>query len=693
MQSVPIIGYADNLRVSQGKYIRFAISTTDESFTARMVRLASDEARFETVPSFEQSRFAGSVQPLSPGSSAVMLRAATVWPSDLTIELWLSISLISGSRQGVVTFAEHQGVFLDRDRITLQWNGVSVTAPEATVAGRWYKIRACLPDRGPDGILELEVAPRGEPSWPSAVGNSRGDDEVDPANFRLSGWTTAKGVQGCLDAKLSGVKISSRSLGPIAGWAFAENPSDQVVRDRAGLGNPLLLLQHPRRLVTGPAWNGSQDPSLAPAQYDAIAFHTDDLTDAEWDYNVSWKVPPNLASGAYALEVRSDRGADHIPFFVTPAGGPQAHVAFVAPTFSYLAYANERHWWSMPDVEERTGTAPEHAVSAAERWIASLGLLSCYDRHRDNTGCTHSSWLRPIANLRAGYHHPYIRGPHQLGCDLMLLDWLHQSGIQVDILTDHDIHEQGVDALAPYAAVLTGSHPEYVSGQILDALSSFRSRGGNLVYLGGNGFHHVATTFPSSPHVIEIRRGHSDGAHWRSPVGEAHHAATGEFGGQWKLRGRSPHVLFGVGTAGVCFDRGSAYRRNSASYESEYAWIFEGVEGDLIDTESVVLGSPAGFEYDRADTRQGTDERAVRVATAYFENSVAEYAVGETHWFGAPAENRSDLAYVPGRYREGDVFSVGSIAWVGCLLTSGPNAVATITANVIRHFTQKHEAT
>jgi hypothetical protein len=36
---------------------------------------------------------------------------------------------------------------------------------------------------------------------------------------------------------------------------------------------------------------------------------------------------------------------------------------------------------------------------------------------------------------------------------------------------------------------VTGSHPEYHTPQMLDALQAYRDHGGRLVYLGGNGFY------------------------------------------------------------------------------------------------------------------------------------------------------------------------------------------------------------
>ena len=69
----------------------------------------------------------------------------------------------------------------------------------------------------------------------------------------------------------------------------------------------------------------------------------------------------------------------------------------------------------------------------------------------------------PVLNMRPGYHLPLIRGPHQFSADLELLHWLEHRQIEVDVLTDDDLHTRGAAALSPYRVVLTGSHPEYYS--------------------------------------------------------------------------------------------------------------------------------------------------------------------------------------------------------------------------------------
>lgn len=46
------------------------------------------------------------------------------------------------------------------------------------------------------------------------------------------------------------------------------------------------------------------------------------------------------------------------------------------------------------------------------------------------------------------------------------------------MLTDHDLHADGIDALSPYRVLICGQHPEYHSERMLEAIEHFLARGG-----------------------------------------------------------------------------------------------------------------------------------------------------------------------------------------------------------------------
>src|SRR5262249_33283476 len=166
-------------------------------------------------------------------------------------------------------------------------------------------------------------------------------------------------------------------------------------------------------------------------------------------------------------------------------------------------------------------SAREYTPGPREAQLQAASALagSLYDVHSDGSGRIYSSHRRPIFNFRADWRNPRQQAFRHLGADLYLLDWLAHMGVGHNVLTDHLLDEEGSHALAGYRVLVTGSHPEYVSEAILDALRDFLRGGGRIMYLGGNGFYWVTSRLDN---VIETRRGNAGTRSWDSPPGEQH---------------------------------------------------------------------------------------------------------------------------------------------------------------------------
>ena len=93
-----------------------------------------------------------------------------------------------------------------------------------------------------------------------------------------------------------------------------------------------------------------------------------------------------------------------------------------------------------------------------------------------------------------------------LQADSHLITWLHRKGIDYDIITDDELDRDGFHAIKNYQAIMTGSHPEYFTESMLNALLNYRESGGNLIYLGGNGFYWRIARHLEDPSLLEIRR-------------------------------------------------------------------------------------------------------------------------------------------------------------------------------------------
>ncbi len=485
----------------------------------------------------------------------------------------------------------------------------------------------------------------------------------------------------------------------VAGWDFTlEGPgADSTVRSlRNDKTAPGVLVNLPTRAVTGASWTGRYNNFCERAtEYAAIHFHESDLGDAGWDPILRDRLPSDLPSGVYGLRVRSQRNQDVVPIAITPREDQTGKhpIVVVLPSFSYLAYGNETNF-SVLEPSVMSGGLSLRDYDRDRVGRQDFGQ-SMYDTHADGSGVAFSSWRRPLPNMRHDYRWWGMgdRGGHQLPCDMQLIEWLTLEGIPHDVMTDQEVHRGGSEVLLDYSVVITCSHPEYSSGELLSAYAGYRDAGGHLVYLGGNGFYWVTQVYSAEPFVVEIRRGHSGIRCWESPPGEVTLVSTGEPGGLWRHRGHAPQRLVGVGMSCQGLDDGIGYRRNPTAASASCDWILDGVEEEPIGAYGFALNGAAGLECDRADYLLGTPPQATVLASAWGFSTNYQRAIEELSMTSPGAGDgtndpdvRADLLHCafPGG---GEVFSVGSMTWIGSLLhNDGHNGVARLTGNVVHRF-------
>ena len=310
----------------------------------------------------------------------------------------------------------------------------------------------------------------------------------------------------------------------------------------------------------------------------------------------------------------------------------------------------------------------------------------------DGSGRCMSSMHRPLYTMRPGAQEEWIDSPHQLPADLHLVDWLEEKGFAYEVLTDHDLHAEGVDALRPYVAVLSGTHAEYWTGPMLDALDAYQQRGGRFVYLSGNGLYWV-TAISEDGVIAEVRRAHGTRA-WSALPGESSISLTGEPGDMWRSRGRPPQRYVGVGFAAQGFDVGRPYRRSEASRDPRAAFIFEGVSDEVVgDLPALVCREgAASFEIDRVDHDLGTPAHALVLASATGFSDSYQAAVEDADAMapchgGSVDENvRADMVFYE-TPNQGAVFSASAIGFCSTLSANGyNNNISRILENVVQAF-------
>lgn len=465
-------------------------------------------------------------------------------------------------------------------------------------------------------------------------------------------------------------------------WDFGVGQDTRVILDRGPLALSGRLYNLPSRACTGFRWSGgTHDWRRAPNEYGAIHFHADAAYDLAWDRTLTWTVPSDLRSGAYALRLRHGEEIAYIQFFVSPAADAVAPVVFLASTATYLAYANETIHLRL--MESLYGSRPE--LSAEDELLVKYPEFggSLYESHADGRGVRYSSWLRPLMNVR-----PDVR-MWSFNADTAILHWLDREAPGYDLLTDHDLQARGVAALDGAQVVVTGTHPEYYSKEMLDALDTFLERGGRLMYMGGNGFYWRIAFNGAWPGAIEVRRAEDGTRAWIEEPAEYHHAFDGELGGLWRRQRRPPNRLVGVGFAAQGFSTSNPYHVADGARDPRAAFIFEGVESSIIGDFGTRGGGAAGVEIDRYDRELGSPAHALVLASSRDhapDMLRVKEELNNSAPFGADPKVRADLVFFETR-AGGAVFSTGSIAWAGALSECDyMNNVARLSTNVLRRF-------
>lgn len=662
-----LIGYTDRWSVAPGERIQLMASSSASPVRVGLVRLrhgdpnpAGPGLRCEPVSSPADGAYPCSPQTTRSGSFAV-LDEAPVGGAALSVWAWTPLPA-RGRRQVLLARGDFE-LFLDAEGLpSIRFGGLCLSARQPLRRASWTRLGVSFTG----GNVGLHVAGELVATGPAGLGAPGGPvtlaasaDEGDHFNGRLG---------------------------------------ELQVGDRNYDVRELRLVNGPTVAVTGRRWDDdTTDFRIAHDQYAAVHFHEDDVEDAEWPPVTELVVPAGLRSGVYAFRLTATGLTDHVPFIVTPPRGrATSRIGLLVPTLTYLAYANERLIAAGEGGMVPAGDAVR--LEEADRWLAAHpeAGLSVYDRHADGTGCCLVSMRRPVPNFRPDFVWWNTGAPERFAADLYITDFLEHRGEAWDAFTDHDLHDQGAELLQRYEVIVTGTHPEYCTRQMLAAIRRYLENGGRVMYLGGNGFYWVTSIDPQRPYLAEVRRGINGTRAWTSLPGELRHQTTGEQGGLWRYRDRPPNALVGVGFTAQSDsrDRAPGYRRTRASFDPRYSWIFDGVsDADVIGDYGLYLGGAAGYEIDRHDPSLGSPERSAVLMTSQGMHPGSYLLVVEDAEVMIPNVSgstngrvRSDVVYLP--YEGGGaVFSVGSCSWCGSLShNSYDNDIYRITDNVLSTF-------
>jgi N,N-dimethylformamidase len=729
---LPLTGYADRFSVAAGETIAFKVSSTASTpYQARLVRVICGDPN-PAGPGVKEADlshvFAGTypsrLQPVPLGSYARVASApalqglrsfslgATIWPTTPQQPqqgILAKYEPAQGTGWALYIDAHGAGVLVGigqgqvrrlsvakplRERVWYQVWASYDAASQTLRVGQAPLQPAFMVDDAGSQALELDAPPRCDTSAPLLIAALRSTPVSGHYNGKIERPLVL--AQALSEAAMRAALAAGSRAQVVAQWDFAQDMSSRRIVDVGPHGLHGEVVNLPARAMTGSNWTGSEMCwRHAPEQYGAIHFHADDLYDCGWENDFDFTVPADLRSGVYAMRLTCGPISEMLPFFVRPARGqPQSTACVLMPTFTYTVYGNYAR--GLTDEAYRARVAAWGARPWTADDHADYGL-STYNYHSDGSGICYASRLRPMITMRSGFL-SYLdargSGLRHFPADTHLLDWLEAMGHDFDVITDEDVHDEGVGLLAPYKVVLTTSHPEYHTRDTLDALSAYTAQGGRLMYLGGNGFYWRVGLNPAWPGAVEIRRAEGGIRVWAAEPGEYYHSFDGQYGGLWRRNGRPPQQLAGVGFTSQGRFEGSYYRRQSTTRDPRVAWMFEGVEGDILGDFGLSGGGAAGFELDRADFHLGTPVHALVLASSEGHNLANFILVHEeqlglfTTWPRVPAEQliRADMVYFETPHG-GAVFSVGSITFCGSLPHNQyDNNIARLVHNVLSRF-------
>ena len=741
--SLPLVGYTDRLGAAPGDPVRFMVSSDHDRYRSRLVRLIHGDTNPDgpgfkqvIIPSAIDDEHAGTHHPIRSGSFAVLPLGEADLSGGFTFAAFVQPTLPGVGRQAIASSGNVVFGLDDSGALELVVDGRRVLGGAALRRWEWFFVAVSI-ENGRASIWQRPVRAWPEdPSAASASGALSAGASLSNELWLAGARARDGGTEFHFDGRIDRPRVFSRVLAEgdvralmaapddldgfgsdlVGVWDFSVDIPTDDVRDMSGHGRHGRVVNMPTRGVAGHNFRGhSVDWRQAPEEYGAIHFHRDDLEDAGWPIAFELTVPDDLPSGVYAAWLTAGDDEEYLPFSVRPPRDTnRSKIAVVMSTVTYVVYQNftdiGRTAWRDPDWAGDPIGAPLADPTTFREvfgYIEQNALYGTYDCHADGSGVIYGSLLKPILNTRPKFRYRTMNCPSRFAADLYLIDWLDHLGIEVDVLTDHDLHAEGAGLLRPYSVVLSSSHHEYWTAPMLDSLEAYLADGGRFMYLGGNSLFAVATLDTAHPCRVEVRRW---GAPWpfEVPPAERHHTMSGEQGGTWRNRGRAPNRIVGVGTAGAGFDRGSPYRRMPDSYDPRAAWIFEGVEGELIgDSPNLqVKWGAAGYEYDRLEFELGTPGTALLLAsTVRFNQSQQSLTDDELYFMqgrdgssvrspqvpGKPHRfSRSDLVYL--EYPNGGaVFSAGAICWRAALSAYDyANTVSRVTENVLRRFADPH---
>lgn len=611
---LPIVAYTDKLTVAPGESLNvMASSFGARTYRADFRRIIQGDTnpegpgyKDELIPLDLGDLRDAIAKPFKPGSCVIVPGQGVLEHLDrFTLVAVIQPTLTTGKPRSILSLPGFAGLGLDADGHLIGWLGTTRLRIADPVSTAHWQIVSLSFDIGSGDLILSHLVDRSVASValkPKSVSIKGSLERAGADECLIAATRDSKGeLTGFFDGKidrpaifrdvvsadvlktlLSEFPSLRRRSNLLAAWDFSEKMTSQSICDVSPYRLAGKTHNAPKRAMTGWLWQGQElDWKKRPELYSAIQFHGTDLYDAGWSVDFTISIPENIKSGVYAVRLVPDEVEDDAYYCVFVVRPPRDRVsgntvAFLFPTCSYMAYANHRLGMDVPGTEIGMGRVVEldrHHMFLQNN--PEIGF-SLYEVHNDGTGVFHTSRLRPIVDMQPkvkSFLGGYGSNIWQFNADTHILGWLDHIGQEIDVITDEDVHVDGLRLLDRYNVIVTGTHPEYYTRNMIETVQAFADRGGRLMYLGGNGFYWVVSFNEDMPGIMECRRSEAGIRPWEPGHGQFYHGFTGEYGGLWRRNGHPPNHLCGVGMTSQGFDISEPYVINSDGRTSRTAFI------------------------------------------------------------------------------------------------------------------------
>jgi hypothetical protein len=447
------------------------------------------------------------------------------------------------------------------------------------------------------------------------------------------------------------------------------------------------------------------------------------INGCRWPIAREYAIPPEWKSGGYILQI-STRGGDsakvdhHFPFAIRSVGPskPDA-LLLITCTATWVAYND---WGGSNFYEGITGERGDKAspiVSTERPFSRGFGWLP--------RGAPRIPFTRP-PELGAALRYPHMEWAYANGFskkyasagwasyERHFVQWAESKGYQVDVATQHDLHENP-RLLDGYRCVVFVGHDEYWSWNMRDHIDAYVDAGGHVARFAGNFTWQIRIEGGGTQQVC-----YKSDAGTHDPVRQTDRKRLLTTAWDDMRLGRPGTHTFGLsGSRGVYAGWGGCVPRGSGGftvYRPEH-WVFADTDlyyGDQLGADSRVFGYEVdGCDYEirnglpQATGSDGAPNNLQILAMGLATTSEANHGNRGSTFFIGEADAQAIAQMTLGRKDEealdrvrrgsgmvayfergrGSVLNAASCEWVAGLISRDP-FVEHVTANILNRFLQ-----